>query len=410
MKKTLLIINGYFPFERGEDYLENEMKYIDNFDEYIMCPILVYGDNTFIKNYHIPNCLQIINPIKKSILRFFKCVFFILVHSFFYLEIIDMIRSKKMTCSSFVILVRTTIKSTNVFFELKEKLGKKKSEVTLYSYWMAEPAVICVLLKKYSNIDIRKTVTRCHRFDVYEYANKQHYLPYRKFIFANIDAIYPISNDSYDYLEEKYKCFVHGKMQIQRLGTEDGRECCVKKNQVLRLVSCSWLRPVKRVGLIVKALISLKIPVEWTHYGDGEEMEKLQEMANGIIDTNIKINFAGRITNSEVLKAYHENEFDVFINVSENEGVPVSIMEAMSVGMLIIATDVGGTREIVKNEINGYLLPKDCSPNMIAEKIMKIYHMSLNEYSEARRSSRMLWEKLSSAKNNYRKMYNDLIN
>ena len=85
-------------------------------------------------------------------------------------------------------------------------------------------------------------------------------------------------------------------------------------------------------------------------------------------------------------------------------------MEAMSVGMLIIATDVGGTREIVKNEINGYLLPKDCSPNMIAEKIMKIYHMSPNEYSEARRSSRMLWEKLSSAKNNYRKMYNDLIN
>ena len=81
----------------------------------------------------------------------------------------------------------------------------------------------------------------------------------------------------------------------------------------------------------------------------------------------------------------------------------------MSVGMLIIATDVGGTREIVKNEVNGYLLPKDCTPNMIAEKIMKIYRMSPDEYSEIRRNSRMLWEKLSSAKNNYQKLYTDLI-
>ena len=43
----------------------------------------------------------------------------------------------------------------------------------------------------------------------------------------------------------------------------------------------------------------------------------------------------------------------------------------MLLGTLIIATDVGGTREIVKNEVNGYLLPKDCTPNMIAEKIMR---------------------------------------
>ena len=35
--------------------------------------------------------------------------------------------------------------------------------------------------------------------------------------------------------------------------------------------------------------------------------------------------------------------------------------------------------------------------------------MSPDEYSEIRRNSRMLWEKLSSAKNNYQKLYTDLI-
>lgn len=43
MKKTLLIVNGFFPFKRGEDYLENELKYVDNFDDYFICPIHVYG-------------------------------------------------------------------------------------------------------------------------------------------------------------------------------------------------------------------------------------------------------------------------------------------------------------------------------------------------------------------------------
>ena len=38
---------------------------------------------------------------------------------------------------------------------------------------------------------------------------------------------------------------------------------------------------------------------------------------------------------------------DLFINTSSSEGVPVSIMEALSVGIPIIATDVGGTKEIV---------------------------------------------------------------
>lgn len=48
------------------------------------------------------------------------------------------------------------MKSVNVFFELKEKLAEKKSEVTLYSYWMTEPAIICSLIKKYSNLNIKK--------------------------------------------------------------------------------------------------------------------------------------------------------------------------------------------------------------------------------------------------------------
>ena len=90
-----------------------------------------------------------------------------------------------------------------------------------------------------------------------------------------MDVIYPISNDAYNYLEKRYKYYVHGKMKIQRLGAEDGKESSVSKSHVLRLVSCSWLKTRKTCWAYSKSIGVLEVPVEWTHYGDGEEKGKI---------------------------------------------------------------------------------------------------------------------------------------
>ena len=47
---------------------------------------------------------------------------------------------------------------------------------------------------------------------------------------------------------------------------------------------------------------------------------------------------------------------DLFLTVSANEGIPVSIMEAQSFGIPVIATDVGGISEIVNNVNGSYFL------------------------------------------------------
>lgn len=54
---------------------------------------------------------------------------------------------------------------------------------------------------------------------------------------------------------------------------------------------------------------------------------------------------------------------DVFVLASRNEALPLSIVEAMAVGCPVIATDVGGVREIVVNEETGLLVP----PENVAE-------------------------------------------
>jgi glycosyltransferase involved in cell wall biosynthesis len=62
---------------------------------------------------------------------------------------------------------------------------------------------------------------------------------------------------------------------------------------------------------------------------------------------------------------------DVFINVSSSEGVPVSIMEAMSFGIPAIATDAGGNREIV-NSSSGFLIPVDCSIETLETTLLSL--------------------------------------
>lgn len=53
---------------------------------------------------------------------------------------------------------------------------------------------------------------------------------------------------------------------------------------------------------------------------------------------------------------------DIFVNPSHAEGLPTSVLEAGSVGVPIIATDVGGTKEIIIDNINGFLIqPKNIS-------------------------------------------------
>lgn len=410
--QTLIVINGYYPYNRGEDYLSNELKYINGFDKTIIFPMFIYGnkDSSSISDYEVNSKVLYFNSLKKYNDRIIYCVFFMICHGFFYKELWYIIRNKKLLFSRLVTFLRTSFKSVNAYYDLKKILKKEANsgDVILYSYWMADTAVTASLLKRYSNLPIGFSFTRCHRFDVYEYANLQNYLPYRKFVFSTLDKIYVISNDAKEYLELMYPGFVKGKIEIQRLGTEDYGQNEVYKSRILRIVSCSWLRPVKRVSLILDALNSLQIPIEWTHYGDGEEMKILRNKIKKLSNKNLKVTLAGQISNSQVLNIYQNNPYDIFINVSANEGVPVSIMEAMSFGMLIIATDVGGTAEIVHDGENGYLLNKECSSQDIASKINEVYSLSDLKYTNMRHLSRMLWLELSSSKVNYERFYNEI--
>lgn len=99
-------------------------------------------------------------------------------------------------------------------------------------------------------------------------------------------------------------------------------------------------------------------------YGDGE-INELRELVqkNGLND---KLDIPGWIKGDDIEKAYRNS--DIYILPSYNEGLPMSVLEAMSYGLPIISTPVGGTPEAVEDGINGYLIqPGDYKA--LAEKI-----------------------------------------
>src|SRR5690606_13386262 len=95
--------------------------------------------------------------------------------------------------------------------------------------------------------------------------------------------------------------------------------------------------------------------IEWHHFGDGLEFEELKKKIKTLNKKKIAVILHGWATQADILKFYELYFVNWFVNVSESEGIPVSIMEAMSFGIPVIATDVGGTSEIVNTD-TGYLL------------------------------------------------------
>jgi len=182
--------------------------------------------------------------------------------------------------------------------------------------------------------------------------------------------------------------------------------------EAFQIVSCSFSVPLKRVELIAQALKEIEdFEVAWTHIGSGRSQpffEKEIEQNLGT-KTNIKFALKGEFSNEEVLRFYQENHFDLFINTSEFEGIPIGMMEAMSFGIPCIGTNTGGVSEIIEDGKTGFLLPQYPKPNEIAEKIEIFYSLTESQKAEFRSSARNIWEEKFDAAKNYPAFIKDIF-
>ena len=105
----------------------------------------------------------------------------------------------------------------------------------------------------------------------------------------------------------------------------------------------------------------------------------------------------------------NKEHFDALINTSSYEGIPVSMMEAMSFSIPVIGTDVGGVSEIVEHQKNGYLLPTNPEVKEIIEALTKLYYLNEEEYLNLRRNAYQTWQNKFNAEANYSELIYNMV-
>lgn len=220
----------------------------------------------------------------------------------------------------------------------------------------------------------------------------------RRFIYKYIDYVIPSSQDGLDYLKKKnYNC---NNIIKSYLGTINNKKIPeFRKKDVCVIVSCSRVVKIKRIELILEALMKVnKQKICWYHIGDGPELNNLIEISKENTNANVSLNFLGSLEHDEIFEFYTNNQIDLFINTSSAEAISVAVMEAISFGIPAIATDVGGTRELVINGVSGYLLPRFFSTSILAKLIEEYIDLNEQEILELRRTARTHWENNFNAK------------
>lgn len=280
------------------------------------------------------------------------------------------------------------------------KRNRPETGFVFYSYWLYETAYAAARLQKL--FPGSRFFSRCHSFDLYEYRHPNGYLPYRSFLMASADGIFPVSGDAMACLSRQFRGKWDHKLRLMRLGTEDHGRNPEQAPGELTLVSCSNAVAVKRIDRIIDALMHFPMPVRWVHFGDGPLLEQLRLQA-GYLPEHICWEMPGAVPNDRLMEFYQSTHVDAFLNVSVCEGIPVSIMEALSFGIPVIATDVGGTRELLTDGQNGRLLPAGFESEALVQAIL---------YAAAspqlRPGARSRWEQVCRADRNYPFFYDTL--
>jgi len=246
---------------------------------------------------------------------------------------------------------------------IEQTLGRGLDEFdAVISFWLNRGASIgAELNRRHPHLSC---FSRGHGGDIYAERSGLKHLPMQRTALHRLDGIISVSAAGADYLTTRYPELTT-KTRVGRLGVDDQMACSPSQDGVLRILSISNLIPLKRVHLIAEALVHVQRPVKWSHIGDGDERSIIEQVLERVGD-NVGVSLLGQLPHESVIDWLRENEVDVFVNVSTTEGVPVSIMEAFSFGIPVIATNVGGTREIVDDSC-GVLLSADFTSEELGE-------------------------------------------
>lgn len=163
-----------------------------------------------------------------------------------------------------------------------------------------------------------------------------------------------------------------GQFQIQKqINREQIIDSSRIKNSTFLAATVARLHPQKGHVYLLQAIFEIVKEIQDIHFlfvGDGPISSDLTNLISNL-QLNDYVNMTGMYP--DVLNILAVS--DVFVLPSIYEGLPNSVMEAMAAGVPVIATDVGGTLELIEDGKDGILV-QPADPAALADAITTLYY------------------------------------
>ena len=259
------------------------------------------------------------------------------------------------------------IYSLKAYFKAK-KLNKEKDYDVIHSFFGIPCGFLAMLIDDDYLVSLRGS-------DVPFYSKKYYILD--KLIFQHLSKLiwekakYVIAN-SQGLKDLALKTIPDQEIGIIYNGIDWVEELPERNKEKFIVVSTSRLIERKGIDYLIKAFARFsegKEDVELRLYGGGNQREDLENLTREL-NIGSKVIFFGKQPQEVLYKDIVK--YNVFVIPSKNEGMSNSMLEAMVRGLPIIATDVGGTKELV-NERNGFVVEKE-NTKQISEALEKLYN------------------------------------
>jgi len=405
--RRLVLLTAHFPFGFEETFLESELPILcGGFEEVDVIPFneVSYPDasvpRTMPRKARLPAYFvrTLVRQRRRRLTRMVSMLCRPRIHYLLLREVIAFVRHLKpaerpagLRAWWLGVCRMVSFLSLSALLErlLVRHYRARFCDTLFYSYWLREPALALAMMRSlYREV---RCVARCHGGDLYAELRQPAYIPFQAPTVAGLSKLVAISEHGLAYASRKYPA-QQDRFVLSRLGTYGyGVGPWTSCREGLRIVSCSRLVPFKRVELIISALVLCRIPVRWIHIGSGTGESSVKRLADRL-PANIRCIFKGQLSQHDVYCFYRCNEVDLFVNVSESEGLPVSIMEALSFGIPAMATAVGGTPEVVSDE-NGVLLAADIRADQLAHELEHFFALDVATVRRKREAAQKTWSK-----------------
>lgn len=383
----LYLFTGVYPYAKNiECFLEDEIKRLSRcFDTIVVVPTR----GSEFKRSVPSNCIVTEPVFPKPLLFLLKGLYHRRSFNVVWRDFLD--NDVYKSIKKFKVWVRGVLVTNNLLHSpiIKDIEKNLTDEDVSYYYWGKWSNVLSIYWGSKC-----KHVSRFHgAWDLWE-EDYCDYAPFRSKLSESLDAAVFISRKGAEYFAKKYPIC---RTVFCPLGSEDFGVPEKGRTEIVSLVSCSSVYPLKRVDLIYDAVHQYAVihpdkKIRWTHIGGGASFASLQSQVGTNSLSNLEVRLYGSKTHDEVIDIYKNDSFDVFINLSTNEGVPVSIMEALSFDIPAVATNVGATAEVVRDG-SGLLV----SPNPTIGEIVSGIDIILNNNFNARD----FWNSNYNAETNY---------